>query len=149
IGITDGLNYGNPTNEEVFWQMEKSLEGVTAACESLAVPVTSGNVSMYNQSYGEPIYPTPIIGTVGLYKSMNDVNPYAFQTASDAIYVICGAENDFRGYELQVMSDGKSSGKAPQFDLQVENNRQAQQLDAIKTGIIQSADDISEGGLAL
>src|SRR5690625_1261043 len=62
LGITDGLNYGNPTNEEVFWQMEQSIEGISEACEQLGVPVISGNVSMYNQSYDEPIFPTPIVG---------------------------------------------------------------------------------------
>src|SRR5699024_6480092 len=77
LGITDGLNYGNPTNEEVFWQMEKSIEGISEACRVLDVPVISGNVSMYNQSYGEPIYPTPIIGMVGLLESKKHVTPNA------------------------------------------------------------------------
>ena len=149
IGITDGLNYGNPTNEEVFWQMEKSIEGVSEACRLLNIPVISGNVSMYNQSYGEPIFPTPIIGIVGLFESLNHITPNSFQHAGDVIYVIGEADVDFGGSELQKLVDGKYSGQAPQIDLHVEKERQEQLLDAIKAGIIVSAEDIAEGGLAV
>ena len=149
IGITDGLNYGNPTNEEVFWQMEKSIEGVSEACRQLNIPVISGNVSMYNQSYGEPIFPTPIIGIVGLFESLNHITPNSFQHAGDVIYVIGEADVDFGGSELQKLVDGKYSGQAPQIDLHVEKERQEQLLDAIKAGIIVSAEDIAEGGLAV
>src|SRR5699024_5243589 len=120
IGITDGLNYGNPTNEEVFWQMEKSIAGISEACRALSVPVISGNVSMYNQSYGEPIFPTPIIGIVGLYESLDHITPNAFQSAGDVIYVIGEAEAEFGGSELQYLLQGKYEGKAPEIDLQVE-----------------------------
>src|SRR5699024_10281088 len=101
LGITDGLNYGNPTDEEVFWQMEKSIDGISEACRTLEVPVVSGNVSMYNQSYGEAIYPTPMIGVVGLFASLDHITPNAFQEAGDAIYVIGEADVDFGGSELQ------------------------------------------------
>src|SRR5699024_7920782 len=69
LAITDGLNYGDPTDPEVFWQMEKSIDGISEACNVLETPVISGNVSMYNQSKGEPIFPTPIVGMVGLHQS--------------------------------------------------------------------------------
>src|SRR5699024_6848917 len=106
IGLTDGLNYGNPTNPEVYWQMEKSIEGISTACETLDVPVISGNVSMYNQSYGEPIFPTPIIGMVGLFESLEHITPNAFQEAGDAIYKIREAEAEFAGSELQRVLHG-------------------------------------------
>ena len=149
IGITDGLNYGNPTNEEVFWQMEKSIDGISEACKTLDVPVISGNVSMYNQSYGEPIFPTPIIGVVGLFKSLEHVTPNAFKQAGDVIYVIGETDVDFGGSELQKLVDGKYSGKAPKIDLKVEKERQEKLLAAIQSGMIQSAEDIAEGGLAV
>ena len=149
LGITDGLNFGNPTNEEVFWQMEKSIDGIKAACEMLEVPVISGNVSMYNQSYGKPIYPTPIIGIVGLFESLDHITPNAFQRAGDAIYVVGEAAVDFGGSELQQLIDGKYTGKAPHFDLHIEKERQANMLHAIQSGIVVSAEDIAEGGLAV
>lgn len=149
IGITDGLNYGNPTNEEVFWQMKKSIDGVSEACRQLNVPVISGNVSMYNQSYGEPIFPTPIIGIVGLFESLDHITPNSFQEAGDVIYVIGKADVDFGGSELQKVIDGTYSGQAPQIDLEVEKTRQEKLLEAIKAGMIVSAEDISEGGLAV
>src|SRR5699024_1945891 len=69
LAITDGLNYGDPTNPEVFWQMEESVKGISEACSTLGTPVISGNVSLYNQSKGNPIFPTPIIGMVGLLET--------------------------------------------------------------------------------
>lgn len=149
IGITDGLNYGNPTNEEVFWQMEKSIDGVSEACRVLDVPVISGNVSMYNQSYGEPIFPTPIIGMVGLFDSLDDITPNAFQEAGDVIYLVGETGIDFGGSELQSLVESTYRGQAPTIDLEVEKMRQNQLLEAIKAGVIASAEDIAEGGLAV
>lgn len=149
LGLTDGLNYGNPTNEEVFWQMEKSIEGISEACRVLEVPVISGNVSMYNQSYGEPIYPTPIIGMVGLIDSKEHITPNAFQEAGDLIYLLGETKAEFGGSELQRLVEGDYSGKAPSIDLQVEKEQQSLLLQAIKQGIIQSAEDLAEGGLAV
>src|SRR5699024_6994258 len=149
LGLTDGLNYGNPTNEEVFWQMEKSIEGISEACRMLDVPVISGNVSMYNQSYGDPIYPTPIIGMVGLLESKEHITPNTFQQAGDVIYVIGETKAEFGGSELQRLVDGDYSGKAPAIDLQVEKDQQTLLLDAIRQGLIQSAEDLAEGGLAV
>src|SRR5699024_12748323 len=81
LALTDGLNYGNPTNKEIFWQMEKSIDGISTACKILNVPVISGNVSMYNQSEGEAIFPTPIIGMVGVFETLEDVNPNRLQNS--------------------------------------------------------------------
>ena len=149
IGLTDGLNYGNPTNEEVFWQMEKSIDGISEACSVLDVPVISGNVSMYNQSQGEAIFPTPIIGMVGLFESLDHITPNTFQQAGDHVYVIGQAKEEFAGTELQNMLENNYSGKAPQIDLSVEKERQANILQAIQSGVIASAEDIAEGGLAV
>ena len=149
IGITDGLNYGNPTNEEVFWQMEKSIDGISEACRELSVPVISGNVSMYNQSYGEPIFPTPIIGIVGLFESLDHITPNSFQNNGDVIYVIGKAKAEFSGSELQNLLQEDYEGRAPEIDLDIERERQGKLLQAIQAGLIVSAEDIAEGGLAV
>ncbi|HLQ84402.1 MAG TPA: phosphoribosylformylglycinamidine synthase subunit PurL [Pseudogracilibacillus sp.] len=149
LAITDGLNYGNPTNEEVFWQMEESIDGISAACKVLDVPVISGNVSMYNQSEGEAIYPTPIIGMVGLFESLKDITPNSFQNADDLVYLIGDTDATFGGSEIQKVVSGEYSGKAPNIDLDIEKNRQANLLTAIQQGLIESAEDVSEGGLAV
>src|SRR5690625_297949 len=149
LGITDGLNYGNPTNEEVFWQMEKSIDGISEACEQLGVPVISGNVSMYNQSYDEPIFPTPIVGMVGLLESRDYITPNTFQHAGDVIYLIGETKAEFGGSELQHLIDGNYHGKAPEINLQIEKEQQEKLLKAIRNGLIQSAEDLAEGGLAV
>jgi len=149
LALTDGLNYGNPTNPEVFWQMEKSIDGISEACQVLGTPVISGNVSMYNQSKEEAIFPTPIIGMVGLHESCKHVTPSTFQEEGNLIYVIGETEAAFGGSELQNIVQGSYTGKAPAIDLQVEAKRQTQLLNAIQQGVVQSAHDIAEGGLAV
>ena len=149
IGITDGLNYGNPTNPEVFWQMEKSIDGISTACKLLNVPVISGNVSMYNQSEGEAIFPTPIIGMVGLFETLEDITPNSFQNAGDLVYLIGETDASFGGSEIQKLTSGNYEGQAPTFDLGVEKDRQAALLEAIQKGLVESAEDVSEGGLAV
>ena len=149
LGLTDGLNFGNPTNPEVFWQMEKAVEGMSEACEVLETPVISGNVSLYNQSKGKSIYPTPIVGMVGLHESLEHITPSFFQKAGDAIYLIGHTEIEFGGSELQNLLDGEYKGKAPAIDLEVEATRQKHLLEAIQSGLIVSAHDLAEGGLGV
>ena len=149
LALTDGLNYGNPTNPEVFWQMEKSIEGISEASKVLQTPVISGNVSMYNQSEGKAIFPTPIIGMVGIHESPDHITPSHFQTAGDIIYLLGETKEDFGGSEIQNIVDKVYSGKAPSIDLQVEAERQDQLLKAIQAGLVQSAHDVAEGGLAV
>lgn len=149
LALTDGLNFGNPTDPEVFWQMEKSIDGISTASRELDTPVISGNVSLYNQSKGEAIFPTPIIGMVGLLESVDHLTPSHFQQAGDLIYLIGETEVEFGGSELQKVLNNSYSGKAPKIDLKEEAKRQKQILKAIQAGLIVSATDISEGGLAV
>lgn len=149
LALTDGLNYGNPTNPEVFWQMEKSIDGISEACEVLGTPVISGNVSMYNQSKGQPIFPTPIIGMVGLHESLETITPSHFQAAGDTIYLIGETNVEFGGSEVQNILEKKYSGKAPAINLKLEANRQKELLEAIRQGVVESAHDLAEGGLAV
>ncbi len=149
LALTDGLNYASPTNPEVYWQMEKSIDGISEASLALNTPVISGNVSMYNQTKDTAIFPTPIIGMVGLFESLDHVTLNTFQTAGDAIYVVGETKAEFGGSELQNLLNGKYEGKAPTIDLNIESKRQAQLLQAIHEGIVESAEDLAEGGLAV
>ncbi|MGP4108091.1 phosphoribosylformylglycinamidine synthase subunit PurL [Virgibacillus sp. L01] len=149
LGLTDGLNFGNPTNPEVFWQMEKSVEGMSEASRILDTPVISGNVSLYNQSKGNSIFPTPVVGMVGLIESLDHLTPSFFQEAGDVIYLIGETKAEFGGSELQNIIQGKYEGRAPSIDLQIEAERQKQLLKAIRQGVVQSAHDLAEGGLGV
>lgn len=149
IAITDCLNFGNPDKPEVFWQFKKSAAGISDACIKLNAPVISGNVSMSNEVNGVAIYPTPTIGMVGLVHDLSEVTTTEFKNAGDVIYVIGETAIDFGGSELQQMTEGKISGKAPAIDLDVEAVRQKSLLTAIQNQLVESATDLSEGGFAV
>ncbi|WNS80331.1 phosphoribosylformylglycinamidine synthase subunit PurL [Domibacillus sp. DTU_2020_1001157_1_SI_ALB_TIR_016] len=150
LAITDGLNYGSPENPGVFWQLEQSADGISEACLALQSPVIGGNVSLYNETNGTAIYPTPIIGMVGLIEDVNHITTQAAKQAGDLVYVIGDAANEFGGSELQKMTNGgEIFGKSPAIDLTVEKARQDALLVAIQSGLVQSAHDISEGGFAV
>ncbi|NYF26230.1 phosphoribosylformylglycinamidine synthase subunit PurL [Sporosarcina sp. JAI121] len=149
IAITDCLNFGSADKPEVFWQFEKSAEGISEACRKLNAPVISGNVSLSNEVNGVPIYPTPTIGMVGLVHDLSQTTTTEFKNAGDVIYVIGEASVDFGGSELQQMTQGKIFGQAPSIDLEVEAARQRELLTAIQSGLVQSATDLSEGGFAV
>ncbi|WP_173917431.1 phosphoribosylformylglycinamidine synthase subunit PurL [Halobacillus sp. Marseille-Q1614] len=150
LGITDGLNFGSPEKPEIFWQMEKSVEGMSEACSELGTPVISGNVSLYNESFGgQAIYPTPIVGMVGLIEDISHITQSHMKNEGDLIYVIGETYEEFGGSELQGLLEGRHFGKAPAIDLEIESIRQNQLLTAIQTGIIESAHDLAEGGLAV
>ncbi|ELK48277.1 phosphoribosylformylglycinamidine synthase subunit PurL [Halobacillus sp. BAB-2008] len=150
LGITDGLNFGSPENPEIFWQMEKSVDGMSEACRVLNAPVIGGNVSLYNESFGgKAIYPTPIVGMVGLIEDVAHITQSHAKKAGDLLYVIGETKPEFGGSELQGMLEGKHFGKAPALDLEVEAKRQNALLSAIQQGLIESAHDLAEGGLAV
>ena len=149
LAITDCLNFGNPEKPEIFWQIEKSADGMSEACRTLSTPVIGGNVSLYNETSGEAVYPTPVIGMVGLVSDINHITTQHFKQAGDAIYVIGESKADWGGSELQKLLQGKIFGQAPAIDLQVEAKRQQQLLAAIRAGLVASAHDIAEGGLSV
>ncbi|MFE3575719.1 phosphoribosylformylglycinamidine synthase subunit PurL [Lysinibacillus sp. NPDC059133] len=150
LAITDCLNFGNPEKPEIFWQIEKSADGISAACTALNSPVIGGNVSLYNERSGEAVYPTPTIGMVGLIDDLAHVTTQEVKAAGDVVFVIGDTKTEFGGSELQkLLNNGVISGKAPAIDLQIEAARQQALLQAIKAGIVQSAHDVAEGGLAV
>ncbi|MGO4889717.1 phosphoribosylformylglycinamidine synthase subunit PurL [Anaerobacillus sp. MEB173] len=149
LGVTDCLNYGNPEKPEIFWQLEKSTDGMSEACRTLNTPVIGGNVSLYNETNGVAVFPTPVIGMVGLIDDIDHITTQSFKDAGDLIYLIGETKAEFGGSELQKLVKGEYSGKAPAIDLDVELRRQKQLLTAIRAGVVQSAHDISEGGLSV
>ncbi|GAA5417433.1 phosphoribosylformylglycinamidine synthase subunit PurL [Paraliobacillus ryukyuensis] len=149
LALTDGLNFGNPDKPENFWQMEKSVEGMSEASLALNTPVISGNVSLYNESNGQSIFPTPVVGMVGLHASLADITPSFFQHIGDMIYVIGETKPEFGGSELQNLLEKRYFGKAPSIDLAVEATRQMQILTAIQSDLVASAHDLAEGGLGV
>ncbi|MBM6616240.1 phosphoribosylformylglycinamidine synthase subunit PurL [Bacillus suaedaesalsae] len=149
IAITDCLNFGNPEKPEIFWQLEKAVDGMSAACEKLNAPVISGNVSLYNETNGTAIYPTPTVGMVGLIEDIDHITTQSFKQAGDLVYVIGETKPEFGGSELQKLTYGRIFGKAPELDLEVEAERQSALLGAIRAGSVASAHDVSEGGLGV
>ncbi|MDZ5783301.1 phosphoribosylformylglycinamidine synthase subunit PurL [Marinococcus luteus] len=149
LGLTDCLNYGNPEKPEIYWQFEKSIDGMTEACKTLETPVIGGNVSLYNETQNGAIYPTPVVGMVGLIKELAHITTQEFKQAGDAVYIIGEAGEDFGGSEIQEMQTGSIDGRAPELDLDTEYRRQRDVLKAIQEGMVQSAHDVSEGGLAV
>lgn len=149
LAITDNLNFGNPEKPEIFWQIEKSAEGISEACRTLNTPVIGGNVSLYNETNGAAIYPTPVIGMVGLVADIEHVTTQTFKSAGDLIYLLGETKDEFGGSELQKLTFGQIFGRAPELDLEKEAKFQKQVLKAIREGLVASAHDVAEGGLAV
>ncbi|HFM8881717.1 TPA: phosphoribosylformylglycinamidine synthase subunit PurL [Enterococcus faecium] len=149
LAITDCLNYGSPDKPEVFWELSTSADGIAAACETLGTTVISGNVSLYNETDGQAIYPTPMIGMVGLIEDHKHITTQEFKKSGDLIYILGKTFADFDGSELQKMQLGRIEGVIRNFDLSIEKRNQELVLTAIQNGLIESAHDCSEGGLAI
>jgi phosphoribosylformylglycinamidine synthase subunit PurL len=148
LAITNCLNFPNPERPEIMRSFVDALDGMSEVCRALGVPVTGGNVSMYNETEGKPIYPTPVIGMLGLIDDPRHITTQWFKTAGDVIFLLGKTGNDFGGSELLAML-GDVDGAPPKFVLEDELAVQNLCLTAIKAGLIRSAHDCSEGGLAV
>lgn len=149
LAITDCLNYGDPTDPEIFWELHHSIEGMAEACRVFDTPVISGNVSLYNENNGSAIYPTPMVGMVGLIKDAKYVIPSRVQHAGDKLYLVGKTGNDYAGSELQKMMTGTIAGTLADFDLEHVHDYLSRLLKAEQSGLVASAHDLSEGGLAV
>ncbi|SFI71057.1 phosphoribosylformylglycinamidine synthase [Paenibacillus sp. UNC496MF] len=149
LAITDNLNFGSPEKPDVFWQLEKAADGISEACRVLDTPVIGGNVSLYNENAKGAIYPTPVIGMVGLVQDVDHITTQGFKAEGDVIILAGETKHELGGSELQYVLNGKSEGRPPQIDLAVEKKLQQGVLGAIKQGLVASAHDLSEGGLAV
>jgi len=149
LGVTDGLNFGNPYNPEVYWQFEKVISGITEACKSFDIPVVSGNVSFNNENPKGAIFPTPIIGMVGLIDDVKQVTSCEFKNENDLIFLIGQNCEELGGSQYLSVLHKLNKGLPPQLDLEKEQNVQKTVLAMIKEDLVLSAQDCSKGGLAV
>ena len=149
IGLSNCLNFGNPEKPEIMWQFQQAVEGMGDACRFFDIPVVSGNVSLYNETKGEAIYPTPTIAVVGLIEDQNRIMTQGFKKSGDQIALIGFTMEELGGTEyLKIMFD-RSEGKPPVLDRKHEKQVQDFCWELIQKGFISSAHDCSEGGLAI
>ncbi len=149
IAITNCLNFGNPKDPEVYWQFKRAVEGIGEACKVLNTPVTGGNVSFYNETNDSSIYPTPVIGMVGLMEDVSHSTTIGYKEPGDIILCIGNLTGEFGGSEYLKVIHGEVKGPISTLDLAQEVAVQEVCLDSIQSGYIKSAHDISDGGLAI
>ena len=149
--ITNCLNFGNPYNPEVYWQFVGAIKGMSRACEQFKTPVTGGNVSFYNQTVmgnkAEPVFPTPTIAMIGLVEDKSHVMTLNFKEKGDLIYQLGTSREDISSSQYLVYHHGITESPAPFFSLEEEYALQEQVKMLIRQGVLQSAHDVSEGGL--
>ena len=149
LAITNCLNFGNPQDPEIYWQFKEAVMGIGEACRALNTPVTGGNVSFYNETGDTAVYPTPVIGMVGLLENINQSTTIEFKGAGDFIVTLGALNGCLGGSEYLRTIHGKIQGPIPHLNLELEMGIQELCLEAIKKGIIKSAHDLSDGGLAV
>ncbi|MGB4125177.1 MAG: phosphoribosylformylglycinamidine synthase subunit PurL [Dethiobacteria bacterium] len=149
LGITDGLNFGNPEKPEIFWQFRRSVEGIAAACRALELPVVGGNVSFYNEVAGEAIYPTPVVGAVGLLDEPGRWCGAGFRREQDLIYLLGAPEASLGGSQFLKYVHGKVAGVLPPIDLELEKRLQELLRRLIREELLGSAHNVADGGLAV
>ena len=147
LGVTNCLNFGNPYDPEVYYQFVNAIKGMGEACKKFDTPVTGGNVSFYNQSPSGPVYPTPTIGMVGVLDNMENKMTLDFKTPGDVIYLVGESKNDINSSEYLHKICGVEFSPVPYFNLDEEFNLHQIISTLIKNKLIQSAHDVSEGGL--
>jgi len=149
MAITNCLNFGNPKRPEVFFQFREAVAGMAEACATLGTPVTGGNVSLYNESPNGAVYPTPVIGMVGLIEDLDHVTRATFQQEGDAVVLLGEPTPELGGSEYLARIHGVTAGAPPRCDLDAERRLIDALLSAIRSGVVSSAHDCSEGGLAV
>ncbi|MDQ1232522.1 phosphoribosylformylglycinamidine synthase II [Paenibacillus sp. SORGH_AS306] len=149
LAITDNLNFGSPEKPDIFWQMEKSVDGMAEACRVLDTPVIGGNVSLYNENTRGAIYPTPVVGMVGLVHDTDHITTQGFKNEGDIIFVLGDTFAELGGSEFQKVVHNVTEGRPPALDLEIEKKLLGSVLSAIQSGLVQSAHDLSEGGLSV
>jgi len=149
IGVTDNLNFGNPHKPENFYQLRAAVEGISEGCRAFGVPVTGGNVSLYNESPAGAIDPTPTISMVGTIADAAHITTQYFKQAGDQIFLIGETGSELGGSHYLLALHGRKEGAPPIMDFAQEKAIHAALLSVIRKGLVQSAHDCSEGGLAV
>ncbi|CAG1770513.1 partial phosphoribosylformylglycinamidine synthase, partial [uncultured bacterium] len=147
LAITNCLNFGNPYKPEIYWQFSEAVKGMGEACSVFETPVTGGNVSFYNESPDAAVYPTPVIGMVGLIEDLNHITTSYFKGDGDIIMQLGEDHGEIGGSEYLKRVHDTVSGDAPVLDLENERRLHQLLLKAIREGIINSAHDCSDGGV--
>jgi phosphoribosylformylglycinamidine synthase len=149
VAITNCLNFGNPYKPEVYWQFKEAVAGMGEACRAFDTPVTGGNVSFYNESPTASVYPTPVIGMLGVIDDIGHITTAGFKEEGDIIILLGENRGEVGGSEYLAEIHKTVSGDAPTLDLDTEKRLHRICLDAIRSGLVKSAHDCSEGGLAV
>jgi phosphoribosylformylglycinamidine synthase len=149
IGATNCLNFGNPERPEIMWQFAQAVAGMAEACRRLDIPITGGNVSLYNETDGRAIHPTPVIGVVGVVEDERRILGRAFAGAGDVIVLLGDSRVTFGGSEYLKTIGGLVRGAPPELDLGLEHALQQLLAAAAADGLLRSAQDASDGGLAI
>jgi phosphoribosylformylglycinamidine synthase II len=149
IGATNCLNFANPQRPEIMWQFARAVEGIGAACRALDIPITGGNVSLYNETDGRGVLPTPVLGVVGLIEDAAMVVGRAFRSAGDVVILLGESHDELGGSEYLKVVHGLIRGVPPALDLAREAALQRLLVDGAASGVIRSAHDCADGGLAV
>ena len=148
-GVTDCLNFGNPEKPDRFWQFTRCVEGLAHACREFGLPVVSGNVSFYNETPNTAVYPTPVLGVIGVLDDVRRHCTVGFKQEGDVILLLGETHEDLGGTEYLKRHHGRVTGRPPALDLDREKKVQAVCLAAVRQGLAASAHDCSDGGLAI
>ncbi|MCK4644645.1 MAG: phosphoribosylformylglycinamidine synthase subunit PurL [Candidatus Aminicenantes bacterium] len=149
VGVTNCLNFGNPEKPEIMWQFKEVIEGIAEACKTFDIPVTGGNVSFYNDTEGISIFPTPVLGVVGIIEDMNKALTPGFQEEESSVILLGENKDELGASEYIKHVFNMEKGRPPQIDLNKERQIHEFCLEAIALELIESAHDVSEGGLAV
>ncbi|MEO8680212.1 MAG: phosphoribosylformylglycinamidine synthase subunit PurL [Vicinamibacterales bacterium] len=149
IGGTNNLNFGNPERPEIMWQLGEAVRGIGDACRALEIPITGGNVSLYNETEGRAIFPTPVLGVVGLLEDASKVCTRMFKRAAAPVVLLGDNLGEIGGSEYLAVMHGQVCGVPPVLDLAREAALQKLIVRAIREGLVESAHDCSDGGLAV
>jgi phosphoribosylformylglycinamidine synthase II len=149
IGATNNLNFGNPERPEIMWQFGEAVRGIGEACRALGVPITGGNVSLYNETEGRAIYPTPVLGVVGLLEDASQTVTRTFRSPGAAVIVLGDNYGELGGSEYLARLHGTVAGAPPALDLDRERAVQQLIVGLVRAGLVESAHDCSDGGLAI
>jgi phosphoribosylformylglycinamidine synthase len=149
IGATNCLNFGNPEKPEIMWQFARAVEGIGAACRALDIPITGGNVSLYNETDGKAVLPTPVLGVVGLIDNADAVVRRTFRGDGDAIVLLGDSLDELGGSEYLKVVHGLVKGVPPRLELAREAALQRVLVKGVAAGLIRSAHDCAEGGFAV
>jgi phosphoribosylformylglycinamidine synthase subunit PurL len=157
VGATNCLNFGNPEKPHIMWQFSQTIDGITKACEELEIPITGGNVSFYNETLGEGIYPTPVLGVVGILEDVHKAAKMHFSSPGRTIVLlratdagdITDAQSEFGSSEYAIETLGTLWGYPPELDLEKEAALQKTIIELIQEELVDSVHDCTDGGIAV